>query len=769
MKTLLLATAAAIGAWSPAAFAEQGNQPVDTATPAPADDAAQDTGLTDIIVTAQRRDENLQKAAIAVSAVAGDTLTKQSITEATDLTRLVPALQVAPAASFTQIYLRGVGTFGANAFAEQGVAFNLDGVYLSRPAAPAGLFYDLERMEVLKGPQGTLYGRNATGGAVNIITAKPKLGQTSGFVNAEYGNYDAMKASAALNLPVGEQVALRVSGQYSRRDGYFNDGYDDENTKAVRAQLRGETGTGLDATLSVDYADVGGQGSGGTIMPLLFGKGDARLGPSDPRVIAAYVGRTPTAPVPQVIANDQGFQNNRFFGVSATINADLGFAKLTVIPAYRKTDLDFESYASSFLIDVVEKSDQSSLEARLGAQSGPVNWVVGAYYFGEHVDAQQRFDQGSNGTRINSRLQTESYAAFGQATVSLSDRFRVTGGIRYTKDNKKQDTVAATLPFVGFVPGVFPLQPIILNIPTIATTDIDFKKTTWKAGVEFDVGPRSLLYASVATGFKSGVLYSAVGRNYSAPENLRAYTIGSKNRFLDNRLQLNAEAFWWDYKDQQISHLGPVQVASTPAGPIFGPVFLTENAGAATIRGAEVELLFQPTPDDLFSANVQYLDAKYDDLRYQAYSTTGPAPVIGCAVTPTSQIGASAAARIYNVDCSGRPVVNAPKWAVNLGYERTFDLNGSGKIVLGADTRIESSRYLSIDFLDQGRQGSYMQSNARVTYEVEGGQFALTGYVNNIENELVFSNSLQSPAKPGVIYNQLRPPRTYGIRGSFRF
>jgi iron complex outermembrane receptor protein len=769
MKTQLLA-GAAIALWLavPAQAQDEGAAGSAASAEAQAEEAPKQ-GLEEIVVTAQRRSENLQRAAIAVSAVAGDTLTQQSITQATDLTRLVPALQVAPAASFTQIYLRGVGTFGANAFAEQGVAFNLDGVYLSRPAAPAGLFYDLERMEVLKGPQGTLYGRNATGGAVNVITAKPKLGSLEGHVNAEYGNYDALKGSAAINVPLGERVALRVAGQYAKHDGYFNDGYDDEDTQAVRVQLRGDSGTGLDAVLSVDYAHVGGKGSGGTIMPLLFGKGDTRLGPSDPGVLAAYLARTPGPPVPQIIANGDGFQDNDFFGAALTVTADLGFAELTVIPAYRKTDLDFESYASSFLIDVIEKSDQVSLEARLAGDSAALKWVVGGYYFGEDVSARQFFNQASNGTRINSELTTESIAVFGQATWSLTDRFRVTGGVRYTKDNKVQDTEAHTLPFVGFVPGLFPLVPIILDIPTFATSDVDFEKVTWKGGVEFDLGPQSLLYASVATGFKSGVLYSAVGRNYSEPEQLTAYTLGSKNRFLDNRLQLNVEGFYWDYKDQQISHLGPVQVAATPAGPIFGPVFLTENAGAATIYGAEAELAFQVTPADLFFANVQYLHARYDDLRYQSYSTTGAPPVIGCAVTPTSQIGASPMARIFDVDCSGRPVVNAPEWAINLGYERTFELGGSGRVIVGADTRIETSRYLSIDYLDLGRQDSYMMSNARLTWETEDSRIALTGFINNIENEIVFSNSFQSPVKAGVIYNQLRPPRTYGIRGSLKF
>lgn len=760
LKTSMRCGVAALAIFmAPQAFAQDASPPAEA-----------EEGLKDIVVTAQRREENLQRAALAVSAVSGDTLTQQSITQATDLTRLVPALQVAPAASFTQIYLRGVGTFGANAFAEQGVAFNLDGVYLSRPAAPAALFYDLERIEVLKGPQGTLYGRNATGGAVNLITTKPKLGETSGFVTAEYGNYDALKGSAAVNLPLGEDAAFRISGQYVKRDGYYSDGYDDEDTQAVRAQLRFDTGDGFNAILSGDYGHVGGMGSGGTIMPLLFAKGARRLGPSDPAVVAAYLARTPTAPVPQIIARNDGYQDNAYYGASVTANADLGFATLTVIPAWRRTDLDFVSYASSFLIDVTEKSDQMSLEARLANQSDQLKWVLGGYYFAEDVSARQFFNQASNGTRINSELTTESFAFFGEATFSLTDRFRVTGGLRYTKDNKQQMTEAHVYPFVGFVPPGPPnFIPIFLDIRTDATTDVNFKRTTWKAGVEYDVAERSLLYASVATGFKSGILYSALGQNFSAPERLTAYTLGSKNRFLDNTLQLNVEAFYWDYKDQQISHLAPVQVASTPGGPIYGPVFKTENAGSATIYGAEAELLWQPTSNDLFSLNVQYLHAEYDDLRYQAYSVGGPAPLIGCAVSPTTLIGASPAARIYNVDCSGKPVVNAPRWVVNAGYEHTFDLGGAGRIIAGADTRIESSRFLSIDFLAQGTQDSYMMSNARLTYETASGNFALTAFVNNIEDELVFSNSLQSPAKAGVIYNQLRPPRTYGVRGTIKF
>jgi iron complex outermembrane receptor protein len=306
------------------------------------DVAANSTGLEEVVVTAQRREENLQRAALAVSALDGDALTQASVTQAAQLTSLAPSIQVAPAASsFTQIYLRGIGTFAANAFAEQGVAFNLDGVYLSRPAAPSAMFYDLERIEVLKGPQGTLYGRNASGGALNVITAKPKLGELGGSLAAEFGNYSTVKTSGALNIPTGERTALRIAGQWVERDGYFNDGTDDEDTKAIRAHFLIDPANGFDVTLAADYAEVGGKGTGGTIVPLV--DGDSRLGASDPRVLAEYVSRPPTPPVPQLLAADDSYQDNVFYGASATLNADVGFATLTVIPSYRKTELDFRS------------------------------------------------------------------------------------------------------------------------------------------------------------------------------------------------------------------------------------------------------------------------------------------------------------------------------------------------------------------------------------------------------------------------------------------
>ena len=726
-------------------------------------------GLEEITVTAQRRAESLQEAAIPVSAVSGQTLVDQSITQAADLTRIVPSLQIAPASALTQIYLRGIGTFGANAWAEQGVAFNLDGVYLSRPSAPVGLFYDLERIEVLKGPQGTLYGRNATGGALNVLTARPNFDGLNGYVNAEFGDYSEFKTSAAINIPASDQLAFRFAGQYATHDGYLSDGYDDEDSWSTRGKLRFKNDAGTDIIVSADYAHIGGAGSGGSIMPLI-GNGNEYIGSSDPRTIAEYLTRTPTPPVPQIIAQDDGYQDNDFYGIIAEANFDLGFGTLTVLPAFRKTELDFVSYASSFLIDVTEDAKQSSLEARLGGDSDHTTWVAGLYYFDESVDANQLYDQASNATYIVNSLDTKSFAAFGQLTYSLTNRFRIVGGIRSTKDNKKQDSYVESRPFVGFVPpGPPDFIPIIISIPTTATTDVDFDKVTWKAGVEFDATDESLLYANVSTGFKSGILFGGLGRNWSEPEVLTAYTIGSKNRFLDNTLQLNLEAFYWDYQDQQISHLGPTQVGTTPGGPIYGPVFLTENAGQATIYGLEASMKAQVSRNGLLSVDVQYLNTEYDKFQYLAYSTSGPAPVVGCDIAPTSLIGAAPQAMIYAVDCAGQPLTNAPRWSANVSYDHSFDLGGGGRIDLHLGTLLESSRYLSIDFLDLGKQDSYTMSNARLSFAPGSERYTVTAFVNNIEDERVFSNSLQSPAKPGTIYNQSRPPRTYGLRLSVDF
>lgn len=774
---VLLSTSAV--ALAAPAFAQE-TQP-DSGQPDSAQASSEGSGLAEIVVTAQRRAENLQKVGVAVSAVTGDDLAKAGISQPDDLGKLVPALQVQPVAgSSVSIYLRGVGTLSGNAYAENAVSFNFNGVYIGRPTAPVGTFFDLERVEVVKGPQGTLYGRNATGGAINVLPRRPELGQLSGSIDLEYGNYDNKRGSAALNLPLGDKIALRVAGQIVDRNGYLSDGTQDEKGQAARLSLLVQPSDDWSMLLVGDYFHLGGKGQGsvlapGSGFPAGTGGNSApplgdRIGASDPRSIAHLAAYLATIPGPPFCggfgnlltsgciitpANDSHLDND-YYGVSATIEGDMGFATLTVQPAYRRTETNENGYIPGFRINKVEATDQTSLEVRLTSKADQrLRYVLGGFYFHEQQQANNFFNLGDlSSNRFVTRLKTESKAAFGQLTFDVTDKFRLIAGGRYTNEIKDALTQSA--------PNGLPRPPVPLSAPFGG--HLKFNKFTWKAGVEYDAGPRSLLYANVATGFKSGGFFTALPPvNTFAPENLTAYTVGSKNRFFDNKLQLNAEAFYWDYRDQQITFVGGIQ-----SGAVVNSGGITVNAGQATMYGAELEAVFAPTRADRFTANIQYLHGKYDKLIFDAFSNNGATPRQGCPLLGSRLANPGVNnARFFTTDCSGQQTVNSPKWTFNLGYQHRFEL-GDMDLTVGADTQIQSSRYLVINYLPEMRQGSFMLSNAFVTLENPGQRWSITGYINNIEDEEVLANAGLKPIAD-VVYVALRPPRTYGVRLGYKF
>lgn len=770
-----LGTAMALALAAQPAWAQQ----VTNSAPAdPVEEAAQapdeGEGLQDIVVTAQRRSESLQRAAVAVTAVTGDALANAGITETANLGKLVPALVVQPTGGTTSFFLRGVGTNSQNSFSENAVAFNFNGVYVGRPTAPAGVFYDLERVEVVKGPQGTLYGRNATGGAINVLPRKPVLGRFGVEGLLEYGNYDAKKASGAINLPLGQVVALRVAGQVVDRDGYISDGYDDERGEAVRASILIQPSDRWSMTIVGDYYNQHGKGSGAVLLPYAGMNApplEDRVSVSDPRAQAAIAqfaagifappfcggagGFVRSGCIAQ--AGSDGFLDNKFYGLSATVEGDMGFGKLTIIPAWRRSDTNFRTYLPGFRGDITDLAEQMSVEARLSSNEDQrLRYVVGAFFFDEKQQAVNFFRQGNlSTTRFAPNLRTESIAGFGQLTFDVTDAFRLVAGGRYTREDKRQRTRTAA----GGLPG--PIEPA-LGAPF--TGSLTFEKFTWKAGVEFDAGPASLLYANVATGFKSGGFFVAQPPNNTfAPETLTAYTAGAKNRFFGNKLQLNVEAFYWDYKDQQITFVGGV-----PTGTgLFAQGSTTVNAGKSRIYGAEVEMRFAPSRNDLFTAVAQYLNGRYDELQTANFSPTGAPVRTGCTVLGSRLANPGVnAARFYDIDCSGKPAVNAPEWSFNLGYERTFPLGASYDLILGARTNIETSRFLNSNFRIEEKQDGFMMSDAYMTLRAEG--WSVTGFVNNIEDAEVLARAGARPVLDFPV-GTLRPPRTYGVRVGFDF
>ena len=749
---------------------------------------APDAGLADIVVTAQRRSENLQRAAIAVSAVSGDTLRDAGVTRPTELTSVVPSLQVVPAAGpYSLFYLRGVGNFSGNALADSAVAFNFDGVYIGRPSSTTGFFYDLDRVEVVKGPQGTLYGRNATGGAINVISHKPELGELSGSLTGDYGNYNAVRVDGAINVPLGDKAAVRAAGIYVRHDGYLNDGTDDQKDYGGRVSLRLDPTDTLKIVTEADYFHQAGKGPGATPLAL---NDSARIGVLSPQGQAYYLAQPNTLDGRTFYGiNISPFLNNNFWGVSSTIDLATSFGSITVIPAYRESNIDYYDATPGFAVRQQEHDSQTSVEARAASNDDhPFRWLAGAFAYEEKINSPLVvYDHQSNGSFQNFRTDTKSLAVFGRLTYAIVPAFRLSAGGRFTTEDKQfagtvfapnRICVRPTSFFPTYVPGCPNAVPIPYNVftppplnfipgpdGTITTgAGIDntganakrasFERFTYRLAADWDITSRNLLYASFETGFKSGGFFFATTGGTFKPERIDAFTVGSKNRFLGNRLQLNAEAFYWRYKDQQISHVG-VDSAGLA-------IFPTENVGRATFKGVEVEARVLPAPNTMLSADVQYLDAKYDNFVYQQPNFNGGLGN-GTACPSVGTVGA-----FYTVDCSGNRPPNAPEVTLNLGAQQTIPLGNGGNLVANVRGHHQTTTLTGLEFTAIERQTAYWTADASVTYSAPHDRYFLTAYVNNAFDKTIISAAFPPPFSLFTV-GTLRPPRTFGIRGGVKF
>lgn len=742
-------------------------EPAPTATP-------QDQGLQDIVVTAQRRSENLQKAAISVTAAGTDDLKRAAVTEVSGLTTLAPALQASRQGAFTIFYIRGVGGPSVNAYSESPVAYNLDGIYVSRANSVNGQFFDIERIEVLKGPQGTLYGRNATAGAINVITQKPKLDKVEGYLNLEYGNFEKKQAEGAINLPIGSRTAVRAAFQVIDRDGYFRDGTDNEKSQSARLSVRSQLTDAIDVTAGFDYSHLGGRNAGAAVL-LPEGAAPTRGGLGDPAVTALFTGSSlnqsifPGAIIP--MPQNQTYQDTDVYGIHVQADIDTAIGKLTILPAYRKSHA--RNFATTFAFPLGDDTnqEQTSLEVRLASSgSNRIDYVIGGYYFKDTSDFRLLADSQFIGiTSQIGHTYTETAASFGQLTFHVTDQLRLTGGARYTWEQKRLEATGQNLPpavFAGF-PQVRPLgftqtQPYDVTVNSAR----NFNAFTYKVGVEFDAGPRSLVYANYGTGYKSGGFFIAATNNSYDPEKVKSATVGVKNRFFDNKLQLNAEAFYQRYSDQQFSHLG---FLNGNTGVLLG--YPVENAGRSRIYGAELEMQYLPRHNTLIGLQVQYLNAKYQSFSYVAPDLSVPLGLAPGTVPAASACGTSLATASYIVDCSGKPLLQSPKWVVSGGVSQTVDLANGGRIVLDVRSRFETSRQTSETFLAATEAGSNTRTDLTATYHDPSDKFTLAAYVNNLENKDVVGSAFVSPLYPLFNYATatLRPPRIYGVRAGVKF
>lgn len=822
------------------------------ATPAAAQDndgAEESRGLDIIVVTAQRKSESLQDAAIPINAATGEDLARVGVTDSTALNKVAPALYTTSGGGANAGYfVRGVGNFTNNGYTNPAVAFNIDGVYIGRPSSTIASFLDVAVVEVLKGPQGTLYGRNATGGAINVIPTKPKLGEFSGYVSGSYGNYDAFNVSGAVNAPISDSGALRLAATVNQHDGYNSDGTFDAKDFAVRGQFYAEPADNFNIRFSMDYSSQKGIGPGTDILgvyalippvPALranqpvngWAFNAAPAGVSTPysglhtTAVDVFTAGVAGAPLHSPYNGDYSFpfRNDKYFGVNAEINFELGDVDLAIIPAYRHSKLNNQFNGPPFKAAInQDKAEQFSVEARLSGSTGPVDWIVGSFYFDETVEGVNSFNQFATIGGNDYKSQSESLAFFGRATFNLTDELRLVGGIRYTDESRSiaadayavagvclEETVGRA-PFCPFVPtlpvgltladslaqldpALFPLRPIstfnpngpsgvaqvfpfgpvnifagagqfgpgaILAItPNRVSQSGGDDELTYRAAVEYDITPENLIYASFENGFRAGGFNLAFGRETYQPEFIDAFTIGSKNRFFDNRLEINLEMFYWKYKGQQLAALGTDLNGNN--------AFYTRNVGSSSIKGVDIDFQFLATETTKIRGGVQYLDAKYDSYTFNVVDLADPGdppellrPVTTCGAVqdlPTDS---------YDIDCSGKTALNSPKWTFNIGLEQTVEL-GDLKLVGTVDGRYRGAREIGFNYIPESRIGSDFTMDAALTLGDIDDRWTLTGYVRNLTNKAV--QSIVQIGAGQVVGANYQPPRTYGVRAKFNF
>jgi iron complex outermembrane receptor protein len=553
---------------------------------APDETAAASGQLADIVVTARKTSENNQRAPASIVAVNGAELTTRGVTDVQSITKVLPSANLRTQGSIVQVFIRGIGTRTDLPNFAAASAFLFNGIIMPR-SGTFGLIADLDRIESIAGPQGTLYGGSAAGGAVNTFSAQPK-NDFSGAAQAEYGNYNTVRVSGFQNVALGESLSLRATVAYNRHDSYFGRDLDTGNTYSGRLSLLYKPSADLSMHLFYNHVlDNGNPNNSLIAIPF--------TNPADPYFIAA------TGSAGNPIVGSATHQRNRSDIIGANINFNIGENAFTYIPAYVdfKSDVVKFSGTSGRQLQVFDNERQHSQELRWNRTVGALKLSAGLFYLHDRID----FNDGqivfssptvSARTQANLTAQTnESYAAYGQIVWTVLDGLRLTGGARLSHDR-----IDATGQGAAFVP-------------------IDFhyahSHPDYKAGVDFDITPRVLGYANFQTGYIPFGYNPDVTPTPIVPESrLTAYSGGIKSRLFDNKLELNVEGFYYIYKNFQAIQF----VNATSRSTVL-------NAPKASILGIDIGLRAQITPTTHLDGGVLVERARYDDFSDVGYNYTG--------------------------------------------------------------------------------------------------------------------------------------------------
>lgn len=726
--------------------------------------------IEEVVVTARKRDERLTDTPLSVTALTASDLSRFQVEDLGDIQNIVPNLSfnLGDAANAI-IYIRGVGQRDSLSFADPGVGVYLDDVYMGRAQGAFLDVVDVERIEVLRGPQGTLYGRNTIGGAIKYVSAAPTV--TPYFaVEAGVGNFGAHQLKASWSGPLNTDGSLlgRVTFAHLAHDGYnenqfagaASDTDGDKQTFAGRLQLAYSPSDDLRFHLSVDRSISSPDRS---ITPSRISAG--------PTLVQRTAAFEPASDPFKIEANFNDVERLEVEGVALTFEYALSDAfALKSVTAFRQ--LDYETHIDLdgtgfevFGVYVDQRQDQFSQELQIAYDAGgQVQALLGIHHFSEDdltpdgISNSQPIDFSGGagtffspyGTVSENDQSVEANAIFGEVSWAVSEAWELTLGARYTAESKALKRKACqALGALGMVlptindcnPAPNSSNPFALNLDLSE----DFSKVTPKLGLSYRFEAGGLAYFAYARGFKSGGFDGRIGYNSASDEsavNTQArpydaevadtFEIGWKSVLADGRVRLSMAAFFNDYQDLQLSSF-----SATPAGG-FATVFT--NAGEAENFGFEAELLASPTPNLLVSLNLGYLDAEYKTFINAA-----------------------------NEDVSGDLTpINSPDFTGNVGVQYTYSL-GWANLIFGADVSLRSDYFVDVNNLEALHQDSFSLLGASVTVESEDDSWSVSLGAKNLLDEAYITHGFDLTAFPGVGLAYYGHPRTYQLQARYRF
>lgn len=674
-----------------------------------------------IVVTARKRAESIQDVPVSVTAFNEAALERNAISSIADVSQYTPNVVFVPISiSPTSIapYIRGIGNYAQEPSQDPPIAISVDGVYLGQISGSLIDVFDASQVEILRGPQGTLQGRNSPGGAINVTTRRPGDVLAARF-DASYGNYNDIQLKGSVDVPFSEAIAAKASFFLGNRDGYVKNlttgkRIGDQDTIAGRLGLLLKPNDDLKIYLTGDYSRDKSRQPGLRYMGVYADRNPRACSMSG--ICARNPKYTSTAnydPRPQFFEG---------WGLTANADWDFGSVALTSVTGFRKAedhqwvDVDATSANVFHLEDRDVRTKQFSQELRLASNrsgrstAGDLDWVVGLFYMNSKFDMTQRQRVFGGALGESQRGQTlKSYAIFGQATYHITDQFSVSAGARQSWDDKA-------------------LYSRPIGSPVTGEFKADFDNLSIEAGAEYRFTPTAMIYARFSQGYRSGGINGAASRlldvNAYGPEKVDAYEVGLKTEWLDRRLLLNLTGFRSDYKDLQRNII--VTDANSNVLSNIG------NQGKAKMQGIEAEARFQPVENLSLRASYGYLDAKYLDAAFKQF-------------TP-----------LY-----------APKHTLSAGVDVTVPVNDDSSVLLTGDVNYKSRFNATPATLMVGWQDGYALVNASATYRFGGERYSIGVYGRNLTKSYYLTTATDN----GGLSNWIAEgaPRTYGVRLTAEF